>query len=188
MYLKVGKRVFDLFFAFLALVTLFPFLVFTAVLVRYFDSSPVIFYQMRIGQNGKLFELYKFRSLPINTDNISSDKLGKIKIGLIGRFIRRTNIDELPQLYNILKGDMSLVGPRPSLQNQHELISLRRANGALLCRPGLTGLAQVESFNGMTVAEKAELDGTYAHSITFINDLKIILRTFKYLIGPPPVY
>ena len=102
--------------------------------------------------------------------------------------IRRTNLDELPQLFNILKGDMSIVGPRPPIPSQQELTELRKANGAIACRPGLTGLAQVSSFDGMTVPQKAAFDGEYAKRISFVGDITIILRTFVYLLKPPPVY
>lgn len=96
----------------------------------------------------------------------------------IGRFLRKTSLDELPQLINILKGEMSIVGPRPSLVNQIDLNSLRDKNGSSALRPGLTGLAQVNGRDELTIEKKAELDGTYANNITFLNDIKIIIRTF----------
>jgi O-antigen biosynthesis protein WbqP len=126
--------------------------------------------------------------MPADTGDVPSDKLGELEISSFGKFIRRTNLDELPQLFNILKGDMSLVGPRPSLPSQHELFALRRRNGALVCRPGLTGLAQVNSFDGMSVEQKACFDGRYAERITLLGDISIVLRTFSYLRKPPPVY
>jgi len=126
--------------------------------------------------------------MPPSTKVVASDKLGEIKITWFGRFIRRLNLDELPQLWNILKGDMSIIGPRPSLVSQKELIGLRRKNGALDCRPGLTGLAQVNSFDGMSFIVKANFDAQYAAKITFLGDLKIFLQTFLYLAKPPPVY
>jgi len=97
-------------------------------------------------------------------------------------------MDELPQLFNILKGDMSLIGPRPSLPDQTELIEIRSRNGSYDCRPGLTGLAQVNSYDYMPVAEKAAFDGRYAARITFINDVKIVLKTLLYLTKKPPTY
>lgn len=171
-----------------ALIMLSPLMFLIAVLIKIFDPGPIFFKQTRIGFAGKNFVLWKFRSLPINTGDIPSDQLGSVKIKLIGRFIRRSNLDELPQLFNILIGDMSIVGPRPPISSQTELIFLRNRNGSLLCRPGLTGLAQVNSFTGMTVIQKAGLDGQYVHSITFWGDLKIIFKTFSYLLAPPPVY
>lgn len=187
-YRAFGKRVFDVFFSLLALVLLSPLLLVVSLLIRVFDPGPVIFRQNRIGRNGETFAFYKFRSMPVNTGDIPSDKIGAVRIGPVGRFIRRTSIDELPQLFNILRGDMSIVGPRPPIASQVELIGLRRSNGALLCRPGLTGLAQISSFDGMTVPQKAEFDGIYARSITLLGDVKIVLGTLTYLLKPPPVY
>lgn len=188
MYQAFGKRALDISCAFLALLVLSPLLLLTALLIKVLDPGPVIFRQQRVGRNGTSFAFYKFRSMPVNTANVPSDQLGTVRIKPIGWFIRRTNIDELPQLVNILKGDMSVVGPRPPIPSQTDLVEMRRVNGALRCRPGLTGLAQVSSFNGMTVAKKAEFDGEYARSITFLQDVKIVLNTFVYLLKPPPVY
>ncbi|WP_445767928.1 sugar transferase [Rheinheimera sp.] len=187
-YRAFGKRVLDIFVSLAALMLLSPLLLIAALLIKVFDPGPVIFCQNRIGRNGEPFVFYKFRSMPVNTGDIPSDRIGAVKIRPVGRFIRRTSIDELPQLFNILRGDMSIVGPRPPITSQIELIETRRANGALLCRPGLTGLAQICSFDGMTVSQKAAFDGTYARSVTFLGDVKIILGTFTYLLKPPPVY
>ena len=188
MYQAVGKRIFDIALALVALVLLLPLMLGVAILIKLYDPGPLIFRQIRVGQNRQNFNFYKFRSMPVNTGDIPSDQIGAIKLTWVGRMIRRTNIDELPQLYNVLLGDMSIVGPRPPIASQTELVEYRRQNGALSCRPGLTGLAQVSSFNGMTVAQKAAFDSAYAKSITFIGDLRIILRTFGYLLSPPPVY
>lgn len=188
MYQKIGKRALDLSIVFTSLFILSPLLLVIACLIKVFDPGPIIFKQQRIGRYGHMFTFYKFRSMPVNTGDIPSDQVGKIKLTWIGKFIRRSNVDELPQLYNVLLGDMSIVGPRPPISSQSELIELRRQNGALQCRPGLTGLAQVNSFNGMSVAEKAAFDGTYSNNISLAGDIKIVLRTFIYLLKPPPVY
>jgi len=188
MYKNVGKRTLDVFLASFAFLILWPLLVTLAIAIKVFDPGPVIFRQKRIGRNGEIFQFYKFRSMPVDTGDVSSDKLGEIKITWVGRLIRRTNLDELPQLWNILRGDMSIVGPRPSLITQVELVAIRKLNGAVHCRPGLTGLAQVSSFDGMTVAEKAEFDGIYASKVSFVIDISIILKTFLYLLKPPPKY
>ncbi len=172
----------------MALVILSPLMLAVALLIKIGDPGPVIFRQQRTGAGGRQFTFYKFRSMPMNTGDIPSDRLGEVKMTTVGRFIRRTNVDELPQLWNIMKGDMSLVGPRPPLPNQIELIELRRANGALDCRPGLTGLAQVSSYDGMSVASKAELDGRYAARMSLREDVSIVLATFGYLLKPPPKY
>jgi len=163
-------------------------MLFVALLIRITSDGPIIFKQSRVGRDGMLFIFYKFRSMPAKTKDISSDKIGDLNIDFIGRAIRRTSIDELPQLFNILIGDMSVVGPRPAIPNQIKLIEIRKRNGSIRCLPGLTGLAQVNSFDGMSVNEKADLDRDYINSISFMNDLVIILKTFFYLFKKPPVY
>jgi O-antigen biosynthesis protein WbqP len=188
MYRGGLKRVIDVVAASAALLLLSPLMLILALAIRIWDPGPVIFRQRRVGAGGRLFDFYKFRSMPVNTGDIASDKLGEVRLSWIGRFIRRTNLDELPQLWNVVKGDMSLVGPRPPIPSQEELVELRRRNGALACRPGLTGLAQVNSFDGMSVAQKASFDGRYARSVSAARDAGIVVRTFGYLLKPPPKY
>jgi O-antigen biosynthesis protein WbqP len=188
MYQGFFKRLLDICVALSSLVILLPVFVFIALTIKLTDPGPVIFTSIRTGRYGKSFNFYKFRSMPVSTAVVASDQLGTIQLTWLGRFLRRSNIDELPQLWNILVGDMSLIGPRPSLTNQHDLIELRLSSGALECRPGLTGLAQVNSFNGMSIEQKVEFDATYAKSIKLLSDIKIILKTFRYLTKPPPVY
>jgi len=188
MYKHIGKRLMDLMVSCIALIVLSPLIFFVVLLIVLIDPGPVIFKQSRVGRGGVLFVFYKFRSMPVNTGDISSDKLGEIEISLIGRVIRRTNLDEVPQLFNILIGDMSIVGPRPSIPSQIELAQIRNRDGSIECLPGLTGLAQISSFDGMSVNEKAAFDKKYANSVSFINDLIIIFRTFYYLFKKPPVY
>lgn len=188
MYARGLKRVLDLVGALLAILLLSPLLLMIALAIRVTDPGPAIFRQQRVGAGGRSFTFYKLRSMPVDTGDIPSDQLAAIHVSAVGRFIRRTNFDELPQLFNILKGDMSFVGPRPPIPLQAELIALRRENGALACRPGLTGLAQVNSYDGMSVGQKAGFDGDYAQRITFLGDFGIVLRTFGYLLKPPPKY
>jgi len=188
MYRRFGKRVFDVLASVVALVCLGPLLLVAAVAVRIGDGGPALFRQMRVGRDGLAFTLFKFRSMPIQTADVTSDRAGSIRITTVGRLIRRTNIDELPQLINILRGDMSVVGPRPALPSQSELVAARTVNGAITCRPGLTGLAQISAYDGMPVEEKAALDGRYAAQIALGADAGIIFRTFGYLLKPPPVY
>jgi O-antigen biosynthesis protein WbqP len=171
-----------------AAVLLLPVMALIALLIRILDPGPAVFCQQRIGEGGRAFTLYKFRSMPVGTANVPSAAADSLELTRIGRFIRRTNFDELPQLLNILKGDMSVVGPRPAIKSQSELIALRQANGALACRPGLTGLAQVSSYDGMTDVQKAVFDGEYARSVSLAVDLRIIVRTVTYLLKPPPRY
>jgi O-antigen biosynthesis protein WbqP len=188
MYRAGGKRCLDIVASLVAIILLSPVLLVLALGARLSSPGPAIFRQGRVGRNGRIFTLFKFRSMPLQTGDVSSDQLGAVQIPPFGKFIRRTNLDELPQLLNILSGDMSLVGPRPPLASQVGLIELRRANGSLECAPGLTGLAQVNSYTGMSEAEKAAFDGQYGRRITFLKDAAIILRTFLYLLKPPPTY
>jgi O-antigen biosynthesis protein WbqP len=188
MYKLFGKRLLDIFIVFVAVLCLSPFMIIVALLIKIIDPGPIIFKQNRAGKNGDSFSFFKFRSMPVNTGDLASDKVGQVKLTWVGKMIRRTNIDELPQLLNILKGDMSIVGPRPPLATQKELLQIRKDNDSLFVRPGLTGLAQVNSFDGMTVSEKADFDGEYIKDISFFNDVKIILNTVLYLFKPPPVY
>lgn len=187
-YAKKVKRALDLFFIFVSLVLLSPLLVLVSVLIKVFDPGPIIFKQSRIGFRGELFNFYKFRSMPVNTKDLPSDEIGSLKLTWIGKLIRRTSIDELPQLFNIIKGDMSLVGPRPAIPAQKKLIGLRSKNNVFSVLPGLTGLAQISSYNGMTDESKVLFDEKYCSEISLLNDLKIIFKTFTYLLKPPPVY
>ena len=187
-YRCLGKRAVDIVAASLAILILLPLFAIIALAIKSTDPGPAIFRQLRTGRDGNPFLFYKFRSMPVDTRDLPSDELGEVQVSAVGRFIRHTNLDELPQFFNILRGDMSLIGPRPSLCTQEELIAVRRANGALRLRPGLTGWAQVNSFNHMTVDQKAALDGEYAIRLSPLLDLKIILRTFAYLRKSTPVY
>tara|TARA_Y100000588_G_scaffold188919_1_gene202881 strand:+ start:13269 stop:13835 length:567 start_codon:yes stop_codon:yes gene_type:complete len=188
MYAAYFKRILDILLVFLSFCVLFPLLLATALIIKIFDPGPIIFKQERVGRFGECFSFYKFRSMPINTGDIPSDKVGDLKLTWVGKLIRRTNIDELPQLFNILKGDMSIVGPRPPISSQSFLIQLRKDNGSINLRPGLTGLAQVNSFDGMSISDKAHFDGLYFQKCSFFTDVKIILNTVVYLFRPPPVY
>lgn len=126
--------------------------------------------------------------MPLNTANVPSSEVSKIKVTPFGKFIRRSNLDELPQLFNILKGDMSIIGARPGLPTQVALVAMRREENVYSARPGLTGLAQVNSYDNMPESEKAAWDGKYVSDITFVKDFRIILKTFVYLTKKPPTY
>ena len=188
MYKKLGKRLLDIVFSTILIVLLLPFLSLIAVLLKLFDQGPLIFIQERVGVDGVAFKLFKLRSMPLSTGDISSDKVNKISLNPIQKFIRRTNIDEIPQLFNILKGQMSFIGPRPALINQTELNELRKKLGIDRFKPGLSGLAQIKSFTGMSVSEKVEMDEMYCSDIKFSKDLYIFFMTFIYILKPPPVY
>ena len=177
MYKQLGKRVIDLIVSCIALIVLSPLMLFVALLIRVTDPGPIIFKQSRVGKDGLLFAFYKFRSMSINTGDISSDKVGEINIGLIGKAIRRTSIDELPQLFSILKGEMSFVGPRPALFNQDDLITLRTEKGVDKLVPGVTGWAQVNGRDDLSISEKVDLDWKYLNRQSFWFDLQILWVT-----------
>jgi O-antigen biosynthesis protein WbqP len=187
-YERHAKRWLDLLVAALATICVSPLLIVTAVLIRLQDGGPAIFRQVRVGRESRPFTLYKFRSMPVSAPDLPSADARRVAITPIGRVIRRTNIDELPQLFNILRGEMSLIGPRPALASQAELLRMRATAGVMRARPGLTGLAQVNSYDGMAEAEKVEWERRYVENISLAGDLRIIGHTFVYLLRPPPVY
>jgi O-antigen biosynthesis protein WbqP len=187
-YERGPKRLFDLVIAIPALIVLSPLLLVTALAIRLEDGSPVLFRQRRVGRHGADFTIFKFRSMPVATPSVPSAAAAKLNVTKVGKVIRRTNIDELPQLLNVLRGDMSIVGPRPALASQTELVTLRHERGIDRLRPGLTGLAQVNSFDGMTDRQKVEWEARYASRVSFWSDFLIVLRTFGYLLHRPPVY
>lgn len=188
MYTYFFKRFLDLIIAIVSIICLLPVLIITSFIIYIQDWHTPIFVQYRIGRDVKKFKIFKFRSMPVNTKNVESNEVNEIKITKFGKFIRRTNVDELPQLFNILFGDMSIVGPRPCIPSQEDLISLRLKGKSYECRPGLTGLSQVNSYDNMPNEVKAKFDNLYASKISFINDTKIILATFIYLTKKPPTY
>jgi O-antigen biosynthesis protein WbqP len=178
----------DIALAVLLLLILLPVYLLLAIIIRIQDGGPAIYKQKRVGRNGKEFLFYKFRSMPVSTPNVESRETQKLQITLVGKFIRRTNLDEIPQFFNVLKGDMSFIGPRPPIPTQKELVELRRSNGALALQPGLTGWAQVNAYDGMTPEQKAAFDGDYAKRLSLVLDLLILVKTVGYFIKKPPVY
>lgn len=188
MYERHLKRMLDLTLAGAATLALSPLLAMVGLAIVVEDGRSAIYRQQRTGRSGLPFTILKFRSMPVNTAVATSATMGQASVTRVGRIIRRTNVDELPQLFNILRGDMSVVGPRPPLDSQKTLIEQRRTGAAWHVRPGLTGLAQVNAFDGMTEEQKAAFDNTYAERVTFWGDVKIIARTVLYLFKPPPTY
>jgi O-antigen biosynthesis protein WbqP len=182
------KRLGDVVVVFILLIVISPIIFVIALFIKLHDGGPVIFRQKRIGKNGIEFQFMKFRSMPVNTPNVVSTQTAALKITPIGKFIRRTNLDEIPQFINVLRGDMSIIGPRPSLPSQASLRELRKQNGAIKLRPGLTGWAQVNAYDFMPVEEKALLDGAYYQKFGLLMDLRIIFGTIKYFTKKPPVY
>ncbi len=188
MYRKLGKRVLDCLGAAFGLVILSPLLGLIALAIYLEDRGTVIFRQARVGRCGLPFVLLKFRSMPVDTKPLPSDRAVRLRVTHIGRIIRRTNLDELPQLWNVIRGDMSIIGPRPALPQQERLCELRRERDVLKASPGLTGLAQVNAYDGMSDLEKADWDERYCQNLSFSRDVLIVLRTFAYFSKRPPVY
>ena len=187
-YKKFFKRAFDIIFSLVCILFFSPLIIICFLCVLIFDGRPVIFKQARVGKKENIFTLYKFRTMPKETKNIQSSHASKIQIKLYGKFLRRFNLDELPQLFNILKGDMSVVGPRPALISQLKLNKLRKDMSINLQKPGLTGLAQINSFDNMSDEVKAEYDKNYCLNINFYTDFIIIIKTFKYFFKKNPIY
>jgi len=177
-YKKYLKRPIDFILSLMAIIVLSPVMLVLAILVRFKLGSPVIFKQKRPGLNGRIFTLYKFRTMTDDKDEKGELLPDSVRLTNFGKFLRSTSLDELPELFNILKGDMSIIGPRPllvqylPLYNEHQ----RRRHEV---RPGLSGWAQVNGRNAISWEEKFDLDVEYVDNITFIGDCKIILLTVK---------
>ena len=174
------KALMDILFAATALLLFGPLMAVLALAIRMDSAGPAFFRQKRAGRNGRFFTIYKFRTMRQDTPRDMPTHMlagANRHITRLGRFLRKSSLDELPQLFNILRGDMSLVGPRPALWNQDDLIALRKANGSDRIRPGLTGWAQVNGRDELPISRKAELDGEYAANLTLGRDLRILYRT-----------
>ena len=193
---RIGKRAMDLVGAMIGIVILLPVLLVVAVIIKLEDpKGPVLFHQTRVGKDGRHFQMFKFRSMVMDAEKILEDlkkhneiegAMFKMKndprVTKIGRFIRKTSIDELPQLWNVLRGEMSLVGPRPPLVREvaeYTPYDMQR----LQVTPGLTGLWQVSGRNALSFYEMVELDLKYIATRTLLLDIKIILKTFSEVIG-----
>lgn len=169
-------RLFDFFFSLLGLVFGLPVLLILWV-IGFFDTGSPLFRQQRVGRNKKLFTLVKFRTMKKDTASVASHLASADAITPFGHFLRRTKLDELPQLWNVLKGEMSLVGPRPCLFNQEELIAERESRGVLAARPGITGLAQVNDIDMSTPELLAETDQKMLASLSVGAYFKYIFMT-----------
>ena len=177
-------RFFDVIISLLLLVLLSPLFLIIGIIIKLNSKGPVFFTQMRIGKNNELFKFYKFRTMKIGTPNVATDKLDSSKsyITTIGKILRKTSLDELPQLINILKGDMTFVGPRPALYNQYELKEMRTKAGVHTLLPGVTGWAQINGRDNNNDYEKTEHDRYYLNNKSLWLDIKIVFRTvFKVL-------
>lgn len=178
------KRFWGILVSSILLIILSPVFLIISVLIKLNSKGPIFFTQMRIGKNNDLFKLYKFRTMKTGTPNVATDKLGDSKsyITSIGNILRKTSLDEIPQLINIIKGEMAFVGPRPALYNQYDLKELRTKAGVQVLVPGLTGWAQINGRDHNNDFQKTELDRYYLENKSFGLDVKIfILTVFKVL-------
>lgn len=188
------KRLFDITVSFLALILLLPLFAVIAILIKLDSKGPVLFLQKRIGENGKMFKLYKFRTMHLNADKklrqiLAEDEEARKeyeinkklendpRITKIGKFIRKMSADELPQLFNILIGDMTFVGPRPYLYREKKDMG-ESYNKIIMVKPGLTGLWQVSGRSDVSFEERLKLDEEYLEKVSLITDIKIFLKTF----------
>jgi O-antigen biosynthesis protein WbqP len=174
------KRFFDLALCLMAAVVLLVPLMVVVMLVRLTSPGPALYWSDRVGQYNKIFKMPKFRSMQVGTPTVATHLLANPKAHLtpIGSFLRKSSLDELPQLWSILVGDMSFVGPRPALYNQHDLIELRIQKNVHTLVPGLTGWAQVNGRDELPIPQKVELDAEYLHNRGFWFDIKILWLTF----------
>lgn len=186
MYKKFFKRAIDILLSAIGLIVLSPVLLVIAVLIKLDSKGPVLFKQKRIAKDKKHFNILKFRTMYADVPkDVPTHLLAdpESKITKIGRFLRKSSLDELPQIWNILVGEMSIIGPRPALWNQFDLIEERDKYGANDIAPGLTGLAQIMGRDELPIDVKARYDGEYARDITFMNDVKIFFGTITSVLG-----
>ena len=173
------KRAIDILGALAGLILLSPLFAGAALAVVLQSPGPALHWSRRVGRDERIFRMPKFRTMRLGTPDVATHLLSDPDqwVTPVGRFLRRTSLDELPQLWSILKGDMSLVGPRPALFNQDDLVALRRAAGVAGLRPGLTGWAQINGRDELPIAEKARLDAEYLQRMSLAFDLQIIVAT-----------
>lgn len=178
MYKNFFKRILDIILSLIALIIFSPLLIITAILVHFKLGSPILFRQARPGKNEKIFHILKFRTMTDEKDKDGNLMPDEIRLTKFGQFLRSTSIDELPELLNILKGDMAVVGPRPLLVQYLDRYDDEQRHRHDV-KPGLTGLAQVNGRNGITWEEKFNYDLQYVKNVTFLGDCKIILQTVQ---------
>ena len=166
--------------ALILLILFSPIFIFVAIAIILEDGLPVLFTQKRVGINYTFFKIYKFRSMKKDTPNVATHLLHNPDQYLlkIGKFIRKNSLDELPNLINILKGDMVFVGPRPALYNQDDLMTFRVATGVSKLKPGITGWAQINGRDEISIAQKVQLEQEYLYRKSFLFDIEIIIKTF----------
>jgi len=176
------KRLLDILLTLIAVLLLSPLVLMTYLLVKLTSTGPALFWSQRVGRNNQLFSMPKFRSMSVGTPQIATHLMNQQSnpnsfLTPIGSFIRKTSLDELPQLWSVLKGDMSIVGPRPALFNQDDLVSLRTEQGVHTLKPGITGWAQINGRDEIPIPQKVALDAYYLVHQSVLLDFKIILLT-----------
>jgi O-antigen biosynthesis protein WbqP len=178
------KRLFDLFLCFLSILVFALPIILIFLAIRFTSNGPVLYWSIRIGKNNQKYFMPKFRTMQINTPEVATHLLQRPEdhLTVLGSFLRRTSLDEIPQFWSILIGDMSFVGPRPALFNQYDLIDLRTSKGVHHLMPGLTGWAQVNGRDDLSIAKKVNFDVEYLKKKSFIFDLKILFLTFIKII------
>ncbi len=178
------KRLFDLLLGFVVLIVLITPMLLIFISIRISSQGSGLYWSKRIGKNSFIFQMPKFRTMQVNTPSVATHLLDNPDAYLspIGGFLRATSLDELPQIFSVLKGDMSFVGPRPALYNQKDLIALRIEKGVDKLMPGITGWAQVNGRDDLSIIDKVKLDEEYMASKSFVFDLKILFITFLKVI------
>jgi O-antigen biosynthesis protein WbqP len=178
------KRFFDMILALIILLPILIVMLFIAIVIRITSKGPLLYWSDRVGINNTIFRMPKFRSMKITTPEVATHLLKDPKkyLSPIGGFLRRTSLDELPQIFSIIKGDMSFVGPRPALYNQHDLINLRLKNNLNKLIPGLTGWAQINGRDELTIIDKVALEVEYMKKKSFWFDIKILWLTLLKVI------
>lgn len=168
-------------FALLLLILFFPIFMIVALVIIIEDGFPFFFTQKRVGVNYTFFKIYKFRSMKKNTPSVATHLLTNPDEYLLkfGKFIRKTSLDELPNLINIVKGEMVFVGPRPALYNQDDLMTFRVATGVSKLKPGITGWAQINGRDEISIVQKVQLEQDYLFKKSFLFDMEIIIKTFR---------
>jgi O-antigen biosynthesis protein WbqP len=179
------KRIIDVLISIAALVVLAIPMILISILIKGTSRGPILYWSSRVGRDNKLFQMAKFRTMYIETPEVASDLLDNPKIWItsIGSYIRKSSLDELPQLINVLIGDMSIVGPRPALNNQIELIELRTKKNIHIIKPGITGLAQISGRDKVDMIDKIKLDEEYLLNRSILMDIKIILATVLVILS-----
>jgi len=179
------KRFFDIFLAVILIFFFIWLIIIIAISVRFTSKGPIIYWSSRVGQNNRTFKMPKYRTMRIDTPDIATHLMSNPKFYLspLGGILRSYSLDELPQLFSVLKGDMSFVGPRPALHNQDDLIALRSKKGINKLVPGITGWAQVNGRDDLSIPDKVSLDLEYLNYQSFWFDLKILWMTLLKVIG-----